>query len=473
MQNITPTPKDDLDNDHDFPPSAEEAELALSLQAFEGETKIMDIDLSKMKQDNVRNWMENKKNIYIGPEFYTFEASRWYTPLSNLPLPQPKGAEVKELDTDEHLYEDFLLYTDLILDIQRLRGKTFGYIDNDGKRIASFLRTLQDQDNRIALLVTKRNRNSTSKNLRKYWPIVGLQHVTDSQNVKTILLEGLLTWLEIRHTETIEAVGLDLTISPPTEWEKKDPRAAINKLQGASFPGVYFLPVLASHLDTGFGWSYGDRVGSAIIVDPYLLNRFDYHVNAKDDHGRISDQTWSRETLVDLLDRLPLIGIGEIVFHNRIEPKYIRAVVDLDQADKYQKTPYYNDKNHAYEREILVPHTSRFCTRWYAHDTVSNLDDLEYKTARNCHMSPREIITAGSNLGIEISKRSKIINSFVDSDGKANTDSRDQIIYFPPYSAAPLLDTPQERKAYDSFLIAARDAREARRIKFATQEGKR
>jgi len=151
--------------------------------------------------------------------------------------------------------------------------------------------------------------------LQKFLPIVGLRHETSPGNAIGILERGFFTWRE-NLQRGVQITGLDKSVNPN------------------SFPGVYFLAVLPRELGKPLVKTKGEVQNDvSIIVDPYILNRYDYHVNQHDRNGYILPGfTASHPTLALYLQRVseeiregqPLVG--EIVFHNHVPASFIKAI---------------------------------------------------------------------------------------------------------------------------------------------------
>jgi len=291
-------------------------------------------------------------------------------------------------------------------------------------------------------------------NLRKFLPIVGLEHSTSSVSLLGILRYGFLTIREIAsHSERklIPFIGLDIQYSD-TSWDAPK--------EGNAFPGIYFTAVYDSDLNKGSAPRYRRKI--SIIVDPYILNRYDYHINPKDDYGQITSSTYSRETI----DKFLSLGkrAGEIVFHNRISPIFIKAILTdeseiddlknlLDKEglsmykylvveDIYQAEPYYEtDQKLLSSNEYTAlslplgqdPNAlPAFCTMQQK-DDIFELDNL-VKTAANCGMSAQELRTVVCADSKNASECERAYYRKLNRDKTTNHVP----VYFPPLEHTPL-----------------------------------
>lgn len=308
--------------------------------------------------------------------------------------------------------------------------------------------------------------------LRQFLPIVGLEHSTSLESLRGILRYGFLTKPEIfAHPErkNIPFVGMDIQVTNverQIEWEKK-----IGYKESNAFPGIYFTPVMESDLGQWSAPRYRKRY--TIIVDPYILNRWDYHINPQDNYGKITDETYSRPTIDEFLKKYG--RAGEIVFHNGIPRIFIKAVlVDEDDIEKVKneldkiglgeykylvKENTYQDKSY-YETDpkiLELPEykalssplgadktaVPAFCT--YHGDAL--LGDSTVKTMVNCEITPQQIKTEICKDAEDLDRCESKLFLYV---RKAGT-SHHIPIYFPPLAEANLSETD---KAKYNFLLS-------------------
>lgn len=288
-----------------------------------------------------------------------------------------------------------------------------------------------------------------SSTLRKFPPIAGLRHVTTIESLINILRYGnLFTWKEIQERKEITFVGLDFSRS----------EASYPATGGySSFPGVYFTTILDFQLGK---YASEERRHISVIVDPYVLNRYDYHINPRDMYGEIDPgNTYSRPSIDELLPRLEKdYKIGEIVFHNRISIDFIKAILVSDELgtnwllsklrengldkysylvknERYQSAPYYETdekilKSPAYlalaNASPSNPMTA-FCTSMIGEPITSS---VMAKTLINCGQNPHEMrskICKDKNLD---NCENELYYSFYRVKGVTHYPA----VYFPPLS---------------------------------------
>lgn len=243
---------------------------------------------------NIKKWIENKNNIYIGDpvelQGETLDRSRWFF----------KFDEMKQ-------YIDFLKEWDLYLDIPDLKTYNLGYATKQGFDIATALSEIYSNYDKIF--------GSKKPRLRKFFPIIGLMHGLDPKVAYSVVKHGLKTWRELDVSKS-RFVGLDIKRS------KGDQR----RLELGTMPGVYFDPIF--YQDRG-KFRRG-RTRCNLIVDPYVLNRRDWHVTIGDAFGAINYTSASLDGLPHFLNRLNLkpYSVIEFVFHNQVETEFIREFID-------------------------------------------------------------------------------------------------------------------------------------------------
>ncbi len=365
----------------------------------------------------LQEWFEDYNNIYIGPatsiDSIILDVSRWYTLAPNL-------------DT----YIAYITEQDLIYDLHQLTSYHIGYIDDQGKQICDWLSYL-----------ARSYPIPPQPILRKFYPILGLNHITHESSLPSILKNGIFTGLELAQQTTVPYIGFDTR------------RMEGGTYSAISFPGAYFSAItdLSSDLPP-FG---SDR--ALIIVDPYVLNRFDYHINPRDNFGKIMVGTYSRPTLPHMLDRLPYFRIGEMVFHNRVEPEFIRSIItDVYYDDPrvtddfhYSSMPYY-ETNSSIIRDIYTPLISesrpiRFCTT-YQDFTRPGI----YKTAINCGISASEIKNTLCFDSTAPECQFKVLNKLIPERGKPYAKPSTPPVYYPPFESEPF--TEEDQRLLSTYL---------------------
>lgn len=289
-----------------------------------------------------------------------------------------------------------------------------------------------------------------TETLRKFLPIAGLYHATSADAMISILKNGLMTWRELLE-KGFEYSGFDLSSHPGGEEEEEEQSLP-------SFPGVYFSALLSQHLDgklpKGF---FGSEV--ALIIDPYILNRLDYHVNNMDRRGFFSTTaTYSRPTLNKILPSVENGNyiIHEVVFHARVLPAFIKSIYvpgppdeikEILQAEgldhfiplvtnTIQTAPYYETDGKVLAsseyRHLLDDnqHVPAFCT--------SDTSDI-IRVARNCGFSATQIRDLVGEGGNPYSRTGALYQAILQTPGIQQFYAVPQpAVYFPPYAEAPL-----------------------------------
>jgi hypothetical protein len=432
-------------------------------------------NVSSLGIDALEKWMKTKGNVYIA------DGSRWFN--------------AKSLATEDK-YLEFLLETDLICDVMNLRDKRLGFKGVQGRKTIEYLHALMKQE-ALTGLVTK---HVHERPIRKFWPIVALRHNTDAAALTSIFKDGLMTPLEIARSlgsgeqKAIQGADYDTTI------QATDVDQAVDRFKHG-FIGIYTQGFMDRNL-AGMFESRQYSVGKdpvSLFLDPYLLNRFDFHLNSQDDSGSVSDYTISRAVLPDYLDRLGVLdgyGLGEIVFHNTIEPAFVKHVHfhkrttsvtsvppgvgksfgvprpdEVDEAEEQEKgedkeaaaaidvgndekkyprpqqTVFY-ETDKAILRQVYIPsltnvklHPPRFCSRVTATSADGNLDAMVYfKIGCNCGLKGTDMDP--DKVHLQILNQSGQIAS-----GKMPLPPTK---YFPPYSKLPI--DPDDEAAYSEFV---------------------
>lgn len=381
-------------------------------------------DLSEQKDK--RAWIIKPENVFVG----VFEniPSRWFN---------------EKASSSFDSYFRYLLDTDLIYDVMNLKNKTLGYTNAEGKKIVQYLESLVSEKQDLVW-------ENTRPKIRKFWPIVALRHNTANESVESILKYGLLTYIESAHKGDIRLVGADQSYRRPgDEYLKKG--------QGTGFAGVYFTTIYDYNQAKAYREHRYNEV--SLYIDPYILNRYDFHVNTLDNFGRISPEiTYSRRNFADLLDRLMVLTIGEIIFHNQVEPVFIKHMNGYDKDDlkdekllsrvqeleaKVKSANFY-EQNQKIIDQVYVPllrddkYPPRFCTTKV---TFEDRAATFFKTARNCGFSDLEIQDPKFDETREINKRYEEMS--------LGTRPITPTIYYPPYEDSPVLDFDSE--SYEIF----------------------
>lgn len=332
-------------------------------------------------------------------------------------------------------YLEYLLATDLIYDVENLRTKKLSSLSNDesnddSKIILGYLeKVMQD---------TEFIEKHTSFKLRKYWPIIGLKHNTSKKNIDSIVKNGLFTPIEIASMGTIDSYGADRHI------DAKESKYYLEQIADGSsaFPGIYVTAIrINSEQEDLQGQNYSKNY--TVILDPYLLNRRDYHVNVLDDYGRILDKTFSYQNIADLLDHLEEYRIGEIIFHNHIEPIFIKKVWkrkdNYDDEEEYPtETSYYDsDPSRAYLKLLdKAKYSPRFCTISFDMHNKSAL----FRVARNCQVKPEEADQTWQDIRKKY-KEFVLANTFPEP------------MYYPPFTSEYSPLSMEDEQEFEKFMV--------------------
>lgn len=334
-------------------------------------------------------------------------------------------------------YLDYLLQTDLIYDVDNLRTKSLD-ASKEADTTLQYLEKLFQDDKFID--------KHTPPKLLKFWPIIGLKHNTSEKNIDSIVKHGLFTPLEIATMGTISSYGAD------REMKLEDKKYHLERIaeRGGAFPGIFLTAIRQGYEREDLqGQNYSTDY--TIILDPYLLNRNDYHINLRDQYGQISQDTFSRKNIADLLDHLGSgYSIGEIVFHNHIEPEFIKKVWKRKRRASFKKALSTAAKIGATEEEYpteptfydlkpnkylkLLDHPPRFCTRNF--DTSSN--KALFRVARNCQVKPKDAEQTWRDIKDQYEKY-VLSNKFPES------------IYYPPFTDEYSPLSPDDEEDYERF----------------------
>jgi hypothetical protein len=150
--------------------------------------------------------------------------------------------------------------------------------------------------------------NLLNKPFKKFLPIKVLTHNSNINSLDNILKTGILTFKEL-HDLNIEHKGYASILDEEEE--------EVN--EGHQFIGSYVSPIInisAKNLKKNF--EVVDNTNIMLLLDPYILNRDDWHINSSDQNGSLYNKTFDKNT-IDLYFKTKH-HLPEVVFHNKIEP---------------------------------------------------------------------------------------------------------------------------------------------------------
>lgn len=181
------------------------------------------------------------------------------------------------------------------------------------------------------------------------------------------------------------------------------------------FIGNYVSPVIntsSKYIKELFG--HNKSINIMLLIDPYILNRDDWHINSQDTNGYLSNETFTKHSL-DLYLKSKK-ELPEIIFHNKIQPEFIKGIM-IDKKNqkiimnilkkyKYKINIYFtfdiknvnfydNSMINTYKDIIGISnYYPRFCTgRYISEDFPAKMSIENYiKIALNCGMSEDDII---------------------------------------------------------------------------------
>lgn len=244
--------------------------------------------------------------------------------------------------------------------------------------------------------------NLLYKPFRKFLPIKVLTHVSNINSLDNILKYGILTREELKKLN-IEYKGYaSMYVEEEDESENQ-------------FIGSYVSPIIDTspkYIKEIFGYDTNSNI--MLLIDPYILNRDDWHINSKDTNGYLSNETFTKDTLNLYLKSKK--DLPEIVFHNKIQSEFIRGIM-IDKKNekivknilkkyKYKINIYftYNIKNvNVYNDSMINTYKDiignsnyypRFCMSFYISEHFDSKISIEnyIKLALNCGMSEDDII---------------------------------------------------------------------------------
>lgn len=152
------------------------------------------------------------------------------------------------------------------------------------------------------------------------------------------------------------------------------------------------------------------------MIDPYILNRDDWHINIEDTNGTLLEQTYTKDTF-DLYLKEKKISFEEIVFHNKIQPEFIKGILmdnknNLDYVNSLIKYNYKIDiyteksklKSNYYDNSMIntykdiignMNYYPRFCFGIFIDNAIKSPISIDtyIKIALNCGMSENDILT--------------------------------------------------------------------------------
>lgn len=237
--------------------------------------------------------------------------------------------------------------------------------------------------------------------LQKFLSIKVLVHGTRLKHLDTILKYGILNTKELYELK-IKHFGYASAMS---EYDKDEDW----KISGQFF-GSYTTPIIK--IDRNIEKYYRDDNSILLLIDPYILNRDDWHINKYDMNGELNDETYSKNTM-DLyfknIDEKE-IRLSEIIFHNKIQPEFIKCILTHNKKTKkilknYKynisvkypteklQSNYYDDSNINLYKNIIGNNNyfPRFCYS-YIDQTNLNSFHIYIKIAINCGMSIEKLI---------------------------------------------------------------------------------
>jgi hypothetical protein len=245
--------------------------------------------------------------------------------------------------------------------------------------------------------------NLLNKPFKKFLPIKVLTHNSNINSLVNILKTGILTNKEL-HDLNIEHRGYASILDDEEEEVE----------EGNQFIGTYVSPIINTNvkiLEENF--EIEENTNMMLLIDPYILNRDDWHINSSDVNGSLYKKTFTKDT-IDLYFKSEH-QLPELIFHNKIQPEFIKGIM-IDKKDeklvkniinkhKYKINIYfkYKIKNDFYDDTMINIYKDvignsnyypRFCMSRYAIDVTKDemTPETYIKIALNCGMSEENVI---------------------------------------------------------------------------------
>ena len=159
-----------------------------------------------------------------------------------------------------------------------------------------------------------------NKPLKKFLPIKVLTHNSNINSLDSILKNGILTFKEL-HDLNIEHKGYASILDDDEEGE-----------EGHQFIGSYVSPIIdTSGENLRENFEIEPNTNIMLLIDPYILNRDDWHINSQDVNGSLYNKTFTKDT-IDLYFKTKH-NLPEVIFHNKIQPEFIRGIM-IDKRDE-------------------------------------------------------------------------------------------------------------------------------------------